>query len=733
MRLGMTTEKREQLLKILSSPAGIFALKKQLAEKSLHDFVKQAWHVVEPDVPFTDNWHIAAICDHLQAVSDEKIPQLLINIPPGTSKSMITGVFWPAWEWTTRPGKRFMFSSYSESLSLRDSMRARDLITSDWYQKRWAVKIKDDQNSKSRFSNNVGGWRIVGSVSGRGIGEHPDFNCVDGETRVQCRNGIARIKDIVERGFGTEVLSYNHHTKQTEYRAIVSRSKKPGQDTIAIRTVTGKRIIATRKHPVFVIGKGYISAGDLQKGDRLVSCVRNVQNGICVEEKIISPKVLLLPVLASGTRSAQGKVRRVRNDDAGKREEVGHSPYRLQGQQRFDEPDLSVLSRKTSRWKEIESHVDTDVVDSVEDEGFRAHVYDIGVEANHNFFAEGVLVHNCADDPHNVLQAESEADRTSVLRWFEGVFCVRGEARNVKRVLIMQRLHSLDCSGVALEKKGWCHICLPMRYEIDHPFGTTKERATPLGFYDPRTVDGELLWPAIYSAEKVANLEVNMGVYVAAGQLQQRPSPRGGGMFKRDWFQILPVCPRLRKVVAYVDKAGTAGGSGAETAIVLFGEYEDAMHGLESMRYKYVMLDVIHGRWEAAGREAVIKQTAQIYEQRYGFVDWWVEEEPGSGGKESAQGTIANLVGFSVKAEKVTGDKATRAEPLASQASVGKVKMLAAAWNNYALDELEVFPMGKLKDIVDAASGGFAKLWHPGGGIGSASELRTGKVFADFD
>lgn len=169
-------------------------------------------------------------------------------------------------------------------------------------------------------------------------------------------------------------------------------------------------------------------------------------------------------------------------------------------------------------------------------------------------------------------------------------------------------------------------------------------------------------------------------------------------------------------------------GTGAETAIVAIGEYEDTAAGLEALRLKYVILEVIHGRWEAAEREAIIKQTAHAWQGLYGYIEWWVEQEPGSGGKESAESTVANLVGFSCKAEKVTGDKATRAEPLASQASVGKIRMKQAAWNGYALDELEVFPVGKLRDVVDALGGAFNKLWAPGGGIGSVTEIRVGRA-----
>ena len=333
-----------------------------------------------------------------------------------------------------------------------------------------------------------------------------------------------------------------------------------------------------------------------------------------------------------------------------------------------------------------------------------------------------------ADDPHNVLQAESDQDRQTVTRWFEGVFCVRGEIRNTKRILIMQRLHSLDCSGVALEKGNWAHLCLPMKYEPDHPNATTRSRPTPLGWSDPRTELDELLWPEGYSATKIANLEINLGAYGSAGQLQQRPAPRGGGMFKREWFGILDGVPTLRKKVAYVDKAGTKEGTGAETAIVLMSEYMDGTAVLEAQKTKYIILEVLHGRWDAPQRESIIQQTAKSWGATYGHIDWWVEQEPGSGGKESAEGTVANMVGFNFKPDKVTGDKKVRAEPLASQASVHKIKMRAAAWNRYTLDELEVFPMGKIKDVVDACSGAFNKLWAPAGGIRSASEIYVGRT-----
>ena len=165
----------------------------------------------------------------------------------------------------------------------------------------------------------------------------------------------------------------------------------------------------------------------------------------------------------------------------------------------------------------------------------------------------------------------------------------------------------------------------------------------------------------------------------------------------------------------------TSGGTGARTSGVLMARYADPGAALPSMRTKYVVLDVVNGRWAAAEREAVIKQTAAADRQKWGRVTTWVEQEPGSGGKESAEGTVGNLAGFACKIERVTGPKEVRAEPLAAQASVGKVKLLAGGWNAGFLDEVESFPVGRLKDQVDAAGGAFNKLAAGGGGIDAAS------------
>lgn len=147
-------------------------------EASLLAFVEEAWSIVE-SVPFVPNWHIQALCEQLEQVAHGDILRLLVNIPPGTAKSLIVSVFFPAWVWAKWPDKRFLAGSYGQDLATRDAVKMRVLVDSDWYQARWAVEFRPDQNQKTRFENTDGGWRIATSVGGRGTGEHPDFIVID--------------------------------------------------------------------------------------------------------------------------------------------------------------------------------------------------------------------------------------------------------------------------------------------------------------------------------------------------------------------------------------------------------------------------------------------------------------------------------------------------------------------------------------------------------------------------
>src|SRR5262245_48051644 len=145
------------------------------ARQSLHEFVRQGWAEVEA-VPFVDNWHVGALCEHLQAVTAGQIQNLLINVPPGLGKSLLTCVFWPAWEWTHDPAVRWLFASYDQRLSTRDAVRCRALLSKPWYRARCLRPfcLNGEQNQKTYYETDQGGYRLATSIGGHASGEHPD-------------------------------------------------------------------------------------------------------------------------------------------------------------------------------------------------------------------------------------------------------------------------------------------------------------------------------------------------------------------------------------------------------------------------------------------------------------------------------------------------------------------------------------------------------------------------------
>lgn len=146
------------------------AIEKAYCESSLSNFVHQAWSILDPGMPLVWGPHMDAICMHLEAITSGQINRLLINIPPGTSKSSLVSIYWPAWEWTKRPEMRFIGASHEQSLAIRDSTKMRRLVMSEWYQKLWPISLMGDNNQKLSFENDRTGFRqaaVVGSMTGR--------------------------------------------------------------------------------------------------------------------------------------------------------------------------------------------------------------------------------------------------------------------------------------------------------------------------------------------------------------------------------------------------------------------------------------------------------------------------------------------------------------------------------------------------------------------------------------
>jgi predicted phage terminase large subunit-like protein len=154
------------------------------ARESFRAFIPQAWDTVEPAKPFMPGaWHIDAIADHLQAVYEGHIQNLLITVPPGSAKSVLAAVMFPSWVWTKNPRWRATFASYDSGLSTRDSVRCRELLKSEWYQSAFTPewKFSTTQDEKTYFVNTEKGWRVSTSVggSGKGTGWRADATILD--------------------------------------------------------------------------------------------------------------------------------------------------------------------------------------------------------------------------------------------------------------------------------------------------------------------------------------------------------------------------------------------------------------------------------------------------------------------------------------------------------------------------------------------------------------------------
>lgn len=300
------------------------------------------------------------------------------------------------------------------------------------------------------------------------------------------------------------------------------------------------------------------------------------------------------------------------------------------------------------------------------------------------------------DDPHSTETAESAADRLATTRKFrEGAQNRLNDQEKSAIVVIMQRLHEEDVSGVIAEVgMEYVHLMLPMEFEAE------RACSTEIGFTDPRKEDGELLDPVRFGPDAVAKLKRDMGSYAYAGQYQQRPTPRSGGMFQRSDFEVVDAVPAGAKRCRAWDFAASAEKPGKQP---------DWTVGLR-MAYvneTFYIENVERGRWKPGEVESILKNTAS---QDGTDILIRMPQDPGAAGKSDAATKVKLLAGYSVKVKPVSGEKALRAKPASAQAENGNVKLLRGAWNRDFLDEVCSFPNAQFDDQVDAFSDALNEL-----------------------
>lgn len=292
------------------------------------------------------------------------------------------------------------------------------------------------------------------------------------------------------------------------------------------------------------------------------------------------------------------------------------------------------------------------------------------------------------DDPLSVDHANSEADLKSAELTFTEALPTRVNNEDSAIVVIMQRLHERDTSGIILQRElGYTHLCLPMRYE------PTRKCSTSIGFTDPRKTEGELLFPERFSEKAVADLERTLGSYASAGQLQQRPTPRAGGMIKVHWLadRYLAIPPRetVRRIVQSWDTAKKANE---------LNDYSVCTTWMETDSF-YYLVDVYREKVEFPDLKRAAVDMAAKWSPHAILI-----EDAASGTsliQQLKSETVLPVIAIGTK----NLSKEVRMEAVTPLIESGRVRLPhAASWVSDYVTELTTFPLVVNDDQSDSTS-----------------------------
>jgi predicted phage terminase large subunit-like protein len=396
----------------------------------------------------------------------------------------------------------------------------------------------------------------------------------------------------------------------------------------------------------------------------------------------------------------------------------------------------------------------------------------ISISARGSLLGIGADIILC-DDPHNTHQSESEAERRSALTWWREISTTRlNDPQRSAIVVVMQRLHEEDISGVILssETSDFVHLMIPAEYEA------RRHCVTVLGWNDPRGCDddgtpllvrddgglvprdaqavqileereGALFWPERFGHRELDRIKAELGPYMSSGRLQQAPTPKGGGIIKRDWIELWDppdkMFPVMSYVIAAVDPAFTEKQSNDPSAMVVFGVFTHP----ELRKTRVILIDAWRKHLQLHGpptprldhemvrigdtRQAV-RQKAAMWERRvgheWGLVEWVANTcrkfgvgklliENKASGISAAQELqrLHGREGWETWLQDPKGaDKFSRLLSVQSIFSQGLVYAPERAWSAMWMDEVVQYPAAKYDDLVDATSMGLSYLRNVG-------------------
>jgi len=336
------------------------------------------------------------------------------------------------------------------------------------------------------------------------------------------------------------------------------------------------------------------------------------------------------------------------------------------------------------------------------------------------------------DDPHNVKDSESDTVRTETIRWFRESMSNRlNDMEHGVIVVIMQRVHGEDVSGVILEKgMAYDHLMIPMFYDYGRQTDNEYEPVrTSIGWYDPRYDECDpndesqklLAWPERFSEDVCGKLQTDIGIWAWASQYQQSPAPRGGGIFQRDWWQLWESpdgrFPVFDYLVASLDSAFTEQERNDPSALTIWGVFSKEGES----RIMLVHAWRKHLQFSGPRMDMAPGESKQHWVQRtqptWGLMEWTkytcerfrVDKlliEAKASGISAAQ-ELSNRYGrldFAVQLCQVAGSKEARA--YAAQPTFSQLLVYAPArdWAEMVIDEMESFPKHKYRDLTDSAT-----------------------------
>ena len=323
------------------------------------------------------------------------------------------------------------------------------------------------------------------------------------------------------------------------------------------------------------------------------------------------------------------------------------------------------------------------------------------------------------DDPHNVKEGESEAVRGETVRWFRESLSNRLNSMEQSAIIvIMQRVHEADVSGTIIENgfADYVHLMIPMEYDAG------RHCSTSIGWSDWRSEDGELAWPERFPDKVVSDLKTSLGPYAYAGQYQQAPAPRGGGIFKRDWWQLWESpddsFPPMEFVLVSADTAYTEKEANDPTGCTVWGLWRDKTGAPRIMlMHAWRKHLEMHGKYEPRLTNETNAEFARRTQGQWGLVEWLAHTcqrykadrliiEGKASGLTAAQEIrrLHGTEGWGVQIVQPHGDKVSRAHAVQPVFSQLLVYAPDKEWADTVMSEMESFPKGRYKDLTDSAT-----------------------------